>query len=96
MATTPARPAGLAARVLLRPRLWPMLLRTAWRFRRRDWYRRPPFLPLPPRRYLAWRLHTAYADERALPPAPELERYLRWTDRMRRMRRAAVREADRA
>ena len=30
----------------------------------RDWYRRPPFLPLPPSNYLRWRLHTAYGSER--------------------------------
>ncbi len=29
-----------------------------------DWYRRPPFLPIPPRDYLQWRLHTAYGKRR--------------------------------
>jgi hypothetical protein len=28
------------------------------------WYRRLPFLPLPPRPYLAWRLQTAYGQTR--------------------------------
>lgn len=73
---------GLARRALLRPRLWPLLLRAAWRFRRRDWYRRPPFLPLPPAKYLDWRLHTAYGDDGAEPALEELERYLRWAERM--------------
>ena len=30
---------------------------------------RPPFLPLPDREYLRWRMYTAYADEAAVPPA---------------------------
>jgi hypothetical protein len=30
----------------------------------RDWYSRPPFLPLPPRDYLDWRLKTAYGKHR--------------------------------
>jgi hypothetical protein len=29
-----------------------------------DWYRRPPFLPIPPRKYIQWRLRTAYGKER--------------------------------
>jgi hypothetical protein len=79
-AATLARMAALALR---RPGLVPALLGAAWRFRRRDWYRSPPFLPLPPSDYIAWRLHTAYGDEDALPEARELDRYLRWSRRMR-------------
>jgi len=29
-----------------------------------NWYRRFPFLPLPPRNFIAWRLHTAYGNQR--------------------------------
>jgi hypothetical protein len=72
--------AGLALR---HPRLLPPLIAAAWRFRRRGWYRTPPFLPLPPRDYVEWRLHTAYGSGDALPTVRELERYLRWTSRMR-------------
>jgi hypothetical protein len=79
---------GLALR---NPGLVPLLLAAAWRFRRRDWYRSPPFLPLPPAPYIAWRLHTAYGAEDALPPAADLRRYLRWT---RRMGRGGGRVAD--
>ncbi len=58
-------------------------VRAGWHFRARGWPRRPPFLPLPPREYLEWRLHTAYGSTGE--PAPhEVERYLRWVDRMRR------------
>ncbi|HUF49806.1 MAG TPA: hypothetical protein VMN60_03175 [Longimicrobiales bacterium] len=62
--------------------LWP-LLHAAWHFRARDWRRRAPFLPLPPRDYIAWRLYTAYGDEDAVPPAHELRRYLRWSSAQR-------------
>jgi len=68
---------------LRRPRVLPYLLRAAWAFRARGWYRRPPFLPLPPRSYLRWRMETAYGDPDALPTPEEMERYLRWTARMR-------------
>jgi len=29
-----------------------------------DWYRKFPFLPIPPRDYIQWRLHTAYGQRR--------------------------------
>jgi hypothetical protein len=71
-----------------RPRLIPALLRAAWAFRARDWYRRPPFLPLPPPSYLAWRMETAYGDADHVPPVDDFERYLVWSARMRaQMRR---------
>jgi hypothetical protein len=68
----------LALRAALRPRLAVDLVRTAWVFRRRGWYRRPPFLPLPDPVYLRWRMYTAYADERAVPPVEDVERFARW------------------
>lgn len=70
--------ATLAARALPRPRLALDLLRTAWAFRRREWWRRPPFLPLPDRAYLRWRMYTAYGDEDAVPPAEDVIRFARW------------------
>jgi hypothetical protein len=66
-----------------RPRIIPHLVRAAWAFRARGWYRRPPFLPLPPRSYMRWRMETAYGNPDAVPPIDELERYLVWTGRMR-------------
>ena len=50
----------------------------AWAFRRRDWWRRLPFLPLPDRAYLRWRMYTAYADEAAVPPVEDVIRFARW------------------
>lgn len=74
----------------LRPRLYWLLLRAAWRFRARGWYRRPPFLPLPTREYMDWRMHTAYGDDAEPPPPEELESYLRWVLRMGRPRSDAA------
>ena len=61
-----------------------MLLATAWRFRQRGWFRRPPFLPLPPADYMRWRMHTAYGDEQHMPSVRELEAYVRWAANMRK------------
>ena len=59
--------ARLAGRAAVNPRLAVDLLRTAWAFRRRDWWKRAPFLPVPDRTYLRWRMYTAYADETGHP-----------------------------
>lgn len=74
--------AALAARLALHPVRLARMLRAGWTFRARGWYRRPPFLPLPPAEYLEWRLHTAYRDARE-PSPEEAERYLDWVVRMR-------------
>ncbi len=71
----------LLLRSLRRPGLAIDLLRVAWRFRARGWYRRFPFLPFPPRDYVRWRMHTAYGDHDAVPSADDVERYARWAVR---------------
>ena len=65
----------------MRPRLAADLVRIAWRFRDRRWYRRFPFLPLPARDYVRWRMHTAYGDHDAVPSVDEVVRYARWATR---------------
>ena len=70
--------AKLAFRAAVSPRLALDLLRLAWSFRARGWYRRPPFLPLPPREYLRWRMLTAYGDEEAVPPVDDVVSFARW------------------
>ena len=37
----------LIGRSIVNPAVGAALVRVGWRFRRRGWYRRPPFLPLP-------------------------------------------------
>lgn len=69
---------SLTARALVNPRLALDLLKTAWAFRRRRWWARAPFLPVPDRTYLQWRMYTAYADEQAVPPVRDVVRFARW------------------
>lgn len=68
----------LVLRALVHPRLALDLVRLVWSFRARQWYRRPPFLPLPPREYIRWRMFTAYGDEAAVPPVEDVVRFARW------------------
>ena len=69
---------SLALRSVMHPTLALDLVRVAWRFRAREWYRRAPFLPLPDATYLKWRMYTAYGDFDAVPSPEEVERYVRW------------------
>jgi hypothetical protein len=70
--------ANLTVRAILSPRLAVDLLRTGWAFRRRHWWRRAPFVPVPDRTYLEWRMYTAYGDESAVPPVEDVIRFARW------------------
>jgi hypothetical protein len=69
---------ALTLRSLVNPRLAIDLLRTAWSFRRRHWWHQAPWLPLPDRTYLRWRMYTAYGDEAAVPPPEDVIRFARW------------------
>ncbi len=72
----------LVPRALLSPRLACALLLVVWRFRRNRWWARAPFLPLPARDYLRWRMYTAYGDHDAVPPADDVVRYALWAARI--------------
>ena len=69
---------GLIGRAAINPRLAIDLIATGWAFRRRGWWRRPPFLPVPDRTYLAWRMYTAYGHPEAVPPVGDVIRFARW------------------
>jgi hypothetical protein len=71
----------LAGRAALHPSVARALVIVGWRFRRRDWLRRFPFLPLPAMDYVRWRMHTAYGDPAAVPPVEDVIRYARWAAR---------------
>jgi hypothetical protein len=68
----------LVLRALVSPRLALDLVKAAWAFRRRGWWRQAPFLPLPDPTYLRWRMYTAYGDESAVPPLRDVIRFARW------------------
>jgi hypothetical protein len=70
--------ATLFLRGVVNPRLALDLSKAAWAFRRRSWWARAPFLPLPDAEYLRWRMYTAYADEAAVPPVEDVIRFARW------------------
>jgi len=69
---------ALSLRALVNPRLAIDLVRTAWAFRRREWWRAAPFLPVPDREYLRWRMYTAYGEENAVPPLEDVIAFARW------------------
>lgn len=71
----------LIPHALLSPALARALIVVAWRFRRLRWYARFPFLPLPAREYVRWRMYTAYGDHDAVPPVEDVIRYARWAAR---------------
>jgi hypothetical protein len=71
----------LLTRSLANPATGVALIRVAWRFRRRGWHRRFPFVPMPAREYVRWRMHTAYGRDDAVPPADDIIRYARWATR---------------
>ena len=77
----------LAGRAVVSPRLAIDLMTALWAFRRRRWWAQPPFLPLPDRTYLRWRLYTAYGDEDALPPIRDVIRFARWRREILRLGR---------
>jgi hypothetical protein len=84
----PSSSTGLMARLTLRALANPVvaldLIALCWAFRRRNWWRRAPWLPLPDPEYLEWRLHTAYGEDRAFPPVEDVLRFARWRRRMLR------------
>ncbi len=74
--------------LIVRPTLWVTGLRVWARATPTRWWARPPFLPLPDRAYLRFRLETAYGADAA--PAPgDLVAYLRWCRERALLRRAA-------
>lgn len=83
MSSWPSVVSRLLARSLREPRLAVDLTRVGWRFRARGWWHRFPFVPVPSRDYVRWRMYTAYGDEHHVPAPDEIARYARWATRSR-------------
>ena len=71
--------------VVLRPGVWSPALRVVARTARTGWWRRPPFLPLPTRDYIAFRMETQYGSAGGDRPrvmsrtvVDDVLKYLRW------------------
>jgi hypothetical protein len=64
--------------LLAHPSLWPTAARQAVRLVPRRWWARPPFLPVPSRAYLRFRMETQYGDAGHRPEGDDLVTYLRW------------------
>lgn len=70
------------AAVLRHPSVWRSGARQARLLARPGWWHTPPFLPLPDRDYLRFRLETAYGGTGdRLPEPADLVTYLHWCRR---------------
>ncbi|HVX17102.1 MAG TPA: hypothetical protein VHA73_03635 [Acidimicrobiales bacterium] len=70
--------------VVRRPTLWPTALAQVWRLAGKGWWRRAPFLPLPDRDYLRFRVHTAYGVDHDPDPS-DIVTWLTWCRAWRRV-----------
>ena len=61
-----------------RPGLWATAARQAIVLAPDGWWRRPPYLPVPDRDYMRFRLVTAYGDVDHEPDPDDLIAYLHW------------------
>jgi hypothetical protein len=72
------RAARVALAVARRPRLWPIAAVELRRLAPTGWWRRPPFLPVPDRDYLRFRLETQYGDPAHRPEPHDVVTWLEW------------------
>ena len=75
----------VALGVARRPSLWITAIRQMFVLARPRWWARPPFLPMPPRPYLRFRLLTAYGDPDRPPTTADIVTYLRWCRQWREL-----------
>ena len=68
----------MLAAIARRPDLWTTALRQVIVLAPDGWWRRRPFLPLPDRDYMRFRLVTAYGDADREPDPDDLIAYLHW------------------
>ena len=68
-----------ARAVVGRPRLWPTAVAMLVRFAPHRWWRRPPFVPLPPADLVRFRSETMYGDPARAPSPADLVVWLEWS-----------------
>ena len=71
--------------VAVRPSLWGIAFTQLLAFARRDWFARPPYLPVPDMRYLRFRMETVYGNGDVMPPTRDLLEYLHWCRTQRQL-----------
>ncbi len=64
--------------VLRRPSLWATAIGTVAALAPNRWWARPPFLPIPDRELVDWRLTTAYGSADTPLAEADLVAYLEW------------------
>ena len=69
---------GVIAVVAVHPRLWPTAARQGWRLVPNHWWSHAPYLPVPSRSYLQFRLLTQYGETSHRTAADDVLNYLRW------------------
>ena len=67
-----------ARAVAARPRLWPTAVAQLVRFAPDRWWRRPPFVPLPPPDLVRFRSETMYGDPTQAPSSADVVVWLEW------------------
>jgi hypothetical protein len=68
----------IVATVARHPSLWPVAVRQWRRTVPSGWWRRAPFLPVPARDYLRFRLLTQYGDTETSASPADVVNYLAW------------------
>jgi hypothetical protein len=74
----------LALHLARHPDKVPVVAVAAWRLRAQNWWRHAPFLPLPDRRYWAFRVVTANGSAGAAMSAAAIVDTATWSSRQRR------------
>ena len=74
----------MTSALCLRPSLWLTACRQVHRLAGRDWWRRPPFLPVPAPAYARFRALTQYGEPDRLPGAADVVTWLVWARDMER------------
>ncbi|MDA2954298.1 MAG: hypothetical protein O3B17_00520 [Actinomycetota bacterium] len=70
--------ASIVVAVLRRPSLWATALTQAFRLIPRRWWARSPFLPVPTRDYIRFRVQTQYGDQGHVVEVADVLSYLNW------------------